>query len=253
MSLDHLIADAGEREPARPIRSYLTPPSTPAPWYWIWFRALTRPGLEMYKAILEHARPSLKTAFTWLVIAYALGLAFVGLTVLIPVMVRGGTLDSFGPLASRLNLPVTLVGVLMILAMLLIGLVGRLVEFAASAGVTHLIARAFRGTGAFTRLAYLMAAYTAPYTMILSLILFVVRVSAGLLQIDALLPIESLVGAITWLCMLYLLGLTLTGVRAVHGLSAASALAVVLVLAVLFAAGRLLIFFGGMGIMALFL
>ena len=214
MSLDDLIESSKKRPPsqsraARPPSP--PPPSSPPRWYQVWIQAITRPSVETYERFLRDPKCTVATAYIWMSIAAGISSGAVLVT----------SITQIAGEASR-SLPVT---VLVLAFSFLLLVIIKLLSYSAGVGVTHVVARAFGGTGTFAQLAYVTAAYSTPLTIIGSIAGVVVKLLQGSIPMD----LECLFSIVLLPLPFYYFHLALTGIRAAHKLTPASALAGALV------------------------
>jgi len=141
-------------------------------WTEVWLRAVTRPTVATYQDIATRPGVSSRRAYIWMFagsfIAYAI--------TLIGVLLFGGSSILGQQEAARIasDLGTTIV-VLICIAPL--GGVFAILGLMITAGISQAIARALGGTGTFTQLAYIIAAYLAPIGILTSLLAMVPFVS----------------------------------------------------------------------------
>lgn len=139
----------------------------PIPWFEVWYIALTQANIDAYDALRlnPYAMPS--RTYLWLILA---GL-FPGLIVTLTLGFNpqfyqalqmleqnsGGT-DIAGMFSAGMFCLLPFSGVM------------NLIGMAISVGIMHLLAKAFGGNGKYPEFLYLTAAYSAPMTMITSLL-----------------------------------------------------------------------------------
>ena len=178
----------------------IAPPAPPLPWYTVWFKALTEPKVATYERLVAGPGVTLVKACLWVglvaVVAtlISFGILFVlgGSSYLDPSLQQASSsLDFLTGSALLLVCLAPLAGVFAVVALLI------------SAGISHLLARALGGTGAFDQLAYAFAAYSAPGSLVSSAISFI--------------PCLGLLLGIPF--AFYLLFLNILAIKAVHHLS----------------------------------
>ena len=179
------------------METSLTPSTREAlPWYRAWILALTGPNPPAYEDLVTRSGVTTGKAYLWVFLSAAIGSA-VAMGLLVAFGVSGLTnpavRDLYSNLASSAVLLacwVPIAGVLAILGLMI------------STGISHILARAFGGTGTFTQLAYAIAAYTAPVALVTAPLAFI-----------------PLVNCLTWPLSFYLMFLNIVAIKAVHHLS----------------------------------
>jgi hypothetical protein len=178
-------------------------PSIPLPWYQVWLKALTSPNVATYQDLVSRPGVTLGKACLWVgvgllatvvatAISVVLFLAFSSLSLLDPAAQEGiDALSALGGSAVLIACLVPFAAVAAILGLLI------------SAGISHLLARALGGTGTYEQLAYAIAAYSAPGSIVSSAISFI-----------------PCVGAVVGFALsFYLLFLNVLAIKAVHNIS----------------------------------
>jgi len=146
------------------------PPAPALPWYQVWLKALTEPKVATYESLVTRPGVGLGKACLWVglasviaaVISVGLFFGLGSLSYLNPSIQQ--TTDALGYLSGAavfLACLVPLAGVFAIVGLLF------------SAGISHLLARALGGSGTYEQLAYAMAAYSAPGSLVSSAISFI--------------------------------------------------------------------------------
>jgi len=165
----------------------------PTTWIQVWLRAVTNPTVTTYELISARPDATFWNGAKWLflanLIAYAVAL---GCQFLILLVSSGSSSSQSNSLGSALI--VIACGVPIAAALSALGL-------AINAGLSHAVARALGGTGTFDRLAFVVAAYLTPLSLV-----------AGFLSVIPI--INLLVYAISF----YALVLSVIAVKAVHQL-----------------------------------
>ena len=141
-----------------------------------WVNVLTKPGEEVFAAEREKSSATLSTALVWIIASSAIA-ALLGLLQaqifssamggmgqivrLLPAELRGefGTITETGAAG----------GTIASLSLIIIGPIGFLI----GVGILHLFATVLGGRGQYGRYAYLTAAFSAPLTILSSLLGFV--------------------------------------------------------------------------------
>jgi len=137
--------------------------SAPSPWYAVWATALTRPNLASYEALASQPQASLSRASLWVFLSATLaGLISLAVTLAFPSLSPFPTGATEGLSGSSAPYLVLLCMAPFLGAMAVLGLY-------ISAGISHVIARALGGIGEFRQLAFVMAAYTSPISIVSSI------------------------------------------------------------------------------------
>ena len=180
--------------------SGMAPPAPALPWYQVWLKALTEPRVASYESLVSRPGVSLGKACLW-----------VGLVAVVAVLVSFGIIFGLGSLSyldPSLQQASDSLGYLTGSALFLVCLgpaagLFAIVGLLVSAGISHVLARALGGTGTYDQLAYAMAAYSAPGSLVSSAIAFI--------------PCIGFV--LSFPFSLYLLFLNVLAIKAVHHLS----------------------------------
>ena len=191
------MSDQSGLPPMMPLGA--PPPSPYAPgWSWsqTWIKALTQPNVATFEQIANDAPPdSYSKALTWIFAATLV-------SGLINVVV-GLVFSSAARFSNVRGIdPATLQGTSTVVSLICVPVIGLIsvIITAIIVGITHLVARALGGTGTYNKLIYTTAAYSAPLTIVSSLI--------------GVIPV---VGACVNLILgIYGLVLNVTSVKAVH-------------------------------------
>lgn len=179
----------------------------PMAWYEVWLTALTQPNLNAYEALRTNPYALPSRTYIWLLSA---GI-FSGLV--------GGLWFALNPIYPMLiaiaeqafkvqNLGQTM-GALFFCWLPLSGVM-LLISTAISVGVMHLVAIAFGGTGKYPEFLYLVAAFSAPLTII-----------------TALLGAIPVVNCLTLPLLIYFVYLYVQAIRAAHGLDTVRSVGVI--------------------------
>jgi Yip1 domain len=168
--------------------------SAPQPWYQAWADAVTKPNVQAYEGIVSRPGVTTARAFLWVFLSTTIGY---GLTFLLLRAFPG-----YDPLSSRAGAPDLASSALLFVCLGPIAGVFSVLGLIIVAGVSQSVARALGGTGTFAQLAYAIAAYTSPISIISSVIAFIPLVRCLGLPIG-----------------LYALFLNVIAVKAVHHLS----------------------------------
>jgi hypothetical protein len=123
--------------------------TSPEPWINIWVDALTKPSVETFERICDSPHATTRRAYNWMFIVGVVGL-------IVTFLLTFGLDTGFG---SSLLLLICLIPVSGLLAVL--GLI-------ISAGVSQAIATMLGGEGSFAKLAYAIASYAAPLSLVSS-------------------------------------------------------------------------------------
>jgi hypothetical protein len=164
------------------------------PWYTVWINALTKPSVDAYEAIVSQPAVSTGTASLWVFLASTLGYI-----ISIAVLLAFPTLfPSFGQAPSGDAGSFSL----LLLCLAPIGGLFSVLGLYISAGLSHIVARALGGVGTFPQLAYAIAAYTSPISIV-----------------GAVIGLIPLVNCLGLLIGAYAIGLNILSVKAVHKFS----------------------------------
>jgi hypothetical protein len=129
--------------------------TTPEPWLNIWIDALTKPSVETFERISDSPHATTRRAYNWVFIASAIGAVVTGLISFAPA----AGVETEGLLGVSLGMLICLVPVSGLFAVL--GLI-------ISAGISQAVASALGGEGTFSKLAYAIASYAAPLSLVSS-------------------------------------------------------------------------------------
>jgi hypothetical protein len=209
-------------EPNEPAAS---PQVIPQPWYGVWAAALTKPTVSNYEQLASQPHVSTTRASVWVFLSGTLGsLMGLAISVAFPML---------NPFATEATAELPGLSGLGLMILCLAPLAGVLSVFGLyiSAGISHVIARALGGTGEFRQLAFAIAAYTSPISLVSPII--------GVIPVVNCLAIPI---------SLFALYLNILSIKAVHRFSWGRALlsSVLLISGILFTVACLLI-----GILAL--
>jgi hypothetical protein len=175
----------------------------PIPWYQVWWLSVTRPTLDMYNELIARAEHPIRTAYLWIgIVGVITGL----LRLLAYLMVHFTD-------PAMTHLPLALFLRPWPVVVLIIGM------FTAIAGVTHLSAKALRGSGRFADVLYLKAAHSTPILLTTLVLAFIVPLS---IQTWVVLPLT-----------LYQIALNLPTVRVSHRFGVAKGIIAGIVIPVL--------------------
>jgi Yip1 domain len=131
-------------------------------WSQAWIMAATQPNLGSYLSLAEDPSASVRKAFAWIFVSSLMGYGLATLIQLALFPTRLGGLEQssqldFGSVSIALMLLLCFVPLAAVLAPLSLMLVAALQQF---------VAGALGGQGSFSRLYYVMGAYTAPITLV---------------------------------------------------------------------------------------
>ena len=119
------------------------------PWYKVWFDALTRPSVAVYERFLKDIHATSQRAYLWMIISGIIVGFIAALT------------DRGAPAATRILCDPLFPMIVIIFSITII------------AGLIQLLSQAMGGTGTYSKLIYALAAFSAPITLISSLLLFI--------------------------------------------------------------------------------
>lgn len=211
---------------------YEPPAREPRRWGWssAWLIGVTQPNVASYESLADDPSASVAKGYLWVFISALLAYGIGGL---LQLTLLPGLLASLGDQANIPNMPSLPLFLLLCLVPFsaLVAPLGLML----AAAMQQFVAGAFGGQGSFSRLFYVMSAYTAPITLGTTLIGLIPFIGACLA-----LPIA-----------LYTLGLNALAVKAVNRFGWGSAVAsmlipvIVLVLVIVVLALALIPFAGG--------
>jgi hypothetical protein len=173
------------------------PPDMPLPQQSIsdiWVKALTQPSAATYEDFVARPGVSLGRAFSWVFVCSFLGsiITFLG-------FILTGSLSNF-PFSQTPELgQAARVPFYLFVCGVPLGAVMAVVGLAIVTGVSQIVARMLGGVGTFTQLAYAIAAYAAPLSLVTSL-----------------LSVIPIIGCLNALLAIYGLVLNVIAVKAVH-------------------------------------
>ena len=171
-----------------------TAATSPLPWHKVWSVALTRPSVAEYEALVSQPGVSTAKASLWVFFATTIGYAISLLGLLL--------VPSLFPYASQTS-STDLSGLgLVLLCIAPFGGLFSIVALYITAGLSHVVARALGGVGSFSQLAYAIAAYTSPISLVTSVI--------------GLIPLVNCLGIFIGA---YAIALNILSVKAVHKFS----------------------------------
>jgi hypothetical protein len=137
-------------------------PAAPHSWTQAWIVALTQPNEQSYSALADDPSASVGKAFAWVFVS---GLVSFGVASLLRLAFISTTLSTMEQARdASLGLGVITIAALVCLAPLSAAMTG--IFLMASAGIQQFVAGALGGEGSFSRLYYVVAAYTAPISLI---------------------------------------------------------------------------------------
>ncbi len=172
-----------------------TPPA-PEPFYKVWIKALTKPNEQAYSEIATSPDASPNKAYLWLAISYILTFFVVMLVVFVSTSnLYGGSLGN--ALGSSL---------IAVICGAPIGAVIGVLVYALEIAIIQWVAKLFKGTGTYSQLIYVFAAFTAPLTLI-----------SGVISLFSLIPFIGLCFSIVSIGLgIYSLVLMVTATKAVN-------------------------------------
>ena len=121
-------------------------------WTAIWLSALTKPSAATYQRLAQEPRATTRSAYTWMAIGALVGGLSSGLVTLLTQLTQSEPLD------AGLLVAIPLYALLVVLF------------WAIFAGSAQLIAHLFKGTGTYKQLSFVFAAFSAPLTIVFSLL-----------------------------------------------------------------------------------
>jgi hypothetical protein len=139
----------------------VVPGSSPLSWSQTWLNALLRPSVKTYEDIIADPQASTNRAYIWVFISALLGYGISTLVQAGFAALRGGGVPATGEVSGVFGspLPSLVCGVPLFALLSVFGLI-------ISAGISHFVAAGLGGTGTYSKLAYALAAYLAPLTLI---------------------------------------------------------------------------------------
>ena len=193
----------------------MTPASGFAGWLPVWIKAVTQPNEQAYMEIASHPEASSKTAFLWVFIAGTLSGLVSGL--ISAVLLVAGIQSGFGQFSGAgRGVGGSLVAA--ICGAPVYGLIS-VIGFAIGVAVIQWVAKLFGGTGTFDKLAYAVASYFVPITL----------VSMFLTPLSSVPYLGICTGLLSLGVGLYAIFLEITAVKAVNGFGWGQAIGSVLV------------------------
>ena len=135
-------------------------------WSRAWITAATQPNLASYEALADDPSASVRKAFAWVFVSglMAYSLAIVVQLALFPA--RLGGLEQ----SAQIDLGTMSIAVILLLCFVPLAAVMAPLGLMLSAAIQQFVAGALGGQGSFSRLYYVMGAYTAPITLITTLL-----------------------------------------------------------------------------------
>ena len=132
-------------------------------WYQVWFNALTKANVDSYTALLRDPLANPGRAYWWAILAGLVsGLFFLANPI---------TLQRLNQLEKiEYGLEAGIVVVVIMLIFVLLSTLFSIPSLMIGAAIYNLIAKAFGGSGNFSRTVYLMGAYSAPFAIIISIL-----------------------------------------------------------------------------------
>jgi hypothetical protein len=194
-------------QPNEPIT---TGPATAgiAGWFSTWMTAVTKPNEQTYATLAEH--PDARTnnrAFTWVFLAGTVSALISGL--LQAILELAGFPSPYAGFGDLFGGSVAQGGMLSLGVAICVspiaGAIGTLF-FAIGVGIIQWVARMFKGTGTFSQLAYTVAAFSVPVSLISSI----------LTPFSAIQYVNICTGLISLGLVLYALVLEVMAVKAVN-------------------------------------
>jgi hypothetical protein len=141
-----------------------SPQDQSMPWYTVWITALTKPTVKDYETIVAQPNVSTGNAALWVFAASAIGyLITFGILAILP------GLNPFSRELASGSAPGLGFGVFVI-CLAPVAAVFSVIGLFLTAGISHIVARALGGIGTFSQLAYAIAAYTAPISLVATFI-----------------------------------------------------------------------------------
>lgn len=190
----------------------------PAGWFAVWMKVITKPNEQTFIEITESPNATLSTAFIWVFIAGvisgifgAIRQAFYSFSGGVP-QIPG--LEQYMPATGDTGSTATSL-VFLLCASPFLAMLG----FAIIVAITQWIAKLFKGSGNFEKLAYAWAAISLPMTLV-----------SSFLSLLGLIPfVGYCTGALSLILFFYYLYLEITAVKAVNRFAWGPAFASVLI------------------------
>lgn len=144
------------------------PPTQAVPHSWTqaWLIAVTQPNVQSYTALAEDPSATLGKAFAWIFVS---GLIASAVSSLLRLAFISSTLSGLEQ-TSDSTLGIGVVALLTFACLVPFSAAFAGVVLMVSAGIQQFVAGALGGEGSFTRLYYVMAAYTAPISVAAALL-----------------------------------------------------------------------------------
>lgn len=193
-------------------------PSAAMGWSQAWITAATQPNLASYEALADDPSASVRKAFAWVFVS---GLMAYGLALVLQLALFPGNLGSLDQ-SSNLDLSMTAMATILLLCLVPFAAVMAPLALMLLAAIQQFVAGALGGQGSFSRLYYVMGAYTAPMTLVTTVLAVIPLLGACL-------------GALLGIYNLFLNALALKAVNRFGWGSAILAMIVPVILAILIA------------------
>lgn len=134
-------------------------------WWQIWIRALTRPNEQTYRALADDPRAGLGRAAAWVALSTAVYMAVLSVVQIVFGGLRQALVELSGtlPVEAAPPLEFVLIGLACLIPF---SMVFAVIGLTLNAAVLQFIAGALGGQGSVGRLAYALAAFTAPATVV---------------------------------------------------------------------------------------
>lgn len=190
----------------------------PAGWFAVWMKVITKPNEQTFVEITESPHATLTTAFIWVFIAGVISGIFGALRQAF-YSFNGGApqipgFEQYMPASGGTGLTATSL-VFILCASPFLAMLG----FAIIVAITQWIAKLFKGSGNFEKLAYAWAAISLPMTLVTSL-----------LSLLGVIPVVGYcTGVLSLILFFYFLYLEITAVKAVNRFAWGPAAASVLI------------------------
>jgi len=193
-----------------------------------WLNVLTRPGEEVFQEEKQKEQATINTALIWVVISAVIAAIFSVFAGLISAVFNVGTgmapfldqLEQMDPMAAEQLGPLLGMGAeaagfgfAAIMTTFCLTLILAPIGFLISSGIYFVVAKLFGGTGEFEEQTYLLATFTAPMTIVNSVI--------------SLVPLLGL--CISFFLFIYQIVLTFFAIKVSHNLTTGRAVGVVLI------------------------
>ncbi len=132
-----------------------TPPA-PEPFYQVWLKAITKPNEQTYADLASSPNANPNKAYLWLALSYIFMIFVVMLVSFVSTSRQygGGMGDALGG------------SLIALICAAPIGAIIAVAVYAIEIAIIQWVAKLFKGTGAYSQLIYVFAAFTAPISLV---------------------------------------------------------------------------------------